>query len=222
MTGVLRGAPPGWLILTPGSQVRRKPDHPVNGLKAKLPPGMTSGRYGVTAGAAFWAPALLCVILAGCAGTGANLLGGGFVAPYQPANALLPAGFSERSLGEARYEVMAAGTESTPPARVEKIAVARAAELGAENKFKYFKVLSATHDVTCSKKQETYKGSVAASQRPTVVLDVIYAKTLPPGELGYRACAATFQALKAELDGETFSAEILSEAAASIKARCRT
>ena len=78
--------------------------------------------------------------------------------------------------------MQASGTEATPKDRVENIARARAAQIGVNEKLKFFKVTSVQHSITCNRRQDGYKTtSTPASARPSVVLDVVYAKdTIDP------------------------------------------
>jgi hypothetical protein len=100
------------------------------------------------------------------------------VSSYKSANAFDTTGHSERELGADHYLVRATGSAATPPDRVEKIAIARAAELGAELKFKAFRASPGLHTVSCTPaKPKTHKTeAVAAASRPVVEIDVVYIK----------------------------------------------
>ena len=52
-----------------------------------------------------------------------------------------PVGYSQTRI-DTHFQVQASGTDATPTARVEKVARARAAEIGVEQKLKFFKVAS--------------------------------------------------------------------------------
>src|SRR5512134_3861026 len=91
------------------------------------------------------------LLLAGCAG-GLSMTGA--TTSYSASNAMMPVGYSELPIDPTHYEVKAAGTEQTPKERVEKIALARAAEIGVEQKLKFFKVAGVTHGASCSKKKQ--------------------------------------------------------------------
>ena len=113
----------------------------------------------------------------------------------------------------------ATGTEATPRQRVEKIARARAAQIGVEEKLKYFKVASVQHAVKCSKRQAGYKSQDALpASRPTVVLDVVYAKDW--ADPSFADAAAAFDTLSNELAGEVVDAEAKTLAAQEIRAGC--
>ncbi len=141
-------------------------------------------------------------------------------APYQRSNAFAPSGYEERMVDETHFEVAARGTEATSPARVEKIALARAAEIGVEQRFDYFKVLNASHGIECRKKREVYRGNVPASRAPTVVMNVIYAKSPPPGDDGFKSAKDTFASLGAELSREVLDAQAAAANVADLKAKC--
>lgn len=156
------------------------------------------------------------LLLSGCAG--GLSMGGGASTSYSAANAIYPVGYSEKAIDETHYEVKASGTDSTPKERVEKIALARAAEIGVEQRLPYFKVVNVTHGAACSKKQSTYKaGDSQATYHPTVVLDVYYSKQPQPD---HRPSADTFAQTKAELDADATPPEVNAAAAAQIRAQC--
>ena len=99
------------------------------------------------------------------------------VAEFTAASVFSPAGYTQTKIDDTHYQVQASGTEATPKERVEKIARARAAEIGVYEKMKFFKVTSVQHSITCNRRQEGYKTtSTPASARPSVVIDVVYAK----------------------------------------------
>ena len=99
------------------------------------------------------------------------------VADFTAASVFSPVGYNQTKIDDTHYQVQASGTEATPKDRVEKIARARAAQIGVDEKLKFFKVTSVQHSITCNRRQEGYKTtSTPASARPSVVLDVVYAK----------------------------------------------
>jgi hypothetical protein len=163
----------------------------------------------------FAAAALL--LLAGCAG-GMPALGGATTA-YSASNAILPIGYSETTIDATHYEVKASGSEQTSRERIEKIALARAAEIGVEQRLPYFKVAAVTHGAACSKKTRggPKVGDSPATSHPTVVLDVYYSKTPLPD---HRSSADTFAQVKAELDADVSPPEAQAAAAAQIRAEC--
>ena len=141
------------------------------------------------------------------------------IASYGESNAFAPAGYSQTKVDDTHYQVRATGTEATPRQRVEKIARARAAQIGVEEKLKYFKVASVQHAVKCSKRQAGYKSQDALpASRPTVVLDVVYAKDW--ADPSFTDAAAAFDALSSEIAGEIVGAEAKTLAAQEIRASC--
>jgi hypothetical protein len=160
--------------------------------------------------------ALLAPAVAGCSGAG---LGVNSVASYAPANAIVPVGYFQKPTGEQQFQVGASGTEATPTERIEKIATARAAEIGVDQKLPYFKVANVTRGMSCTRKMTNAKyGDMPATHHPTVILDVVYAKS--PVDANYRASAATFSQLKAELESEVVAPETAAQVAASSRAQC--
>lgn len=160
---------------------------------------------------------LLPVAAGGCSGS----LGlAGDIAAYAPANAILPVGYSQMPIDEQHYQVSAAGTESTPGERVEKIAMARAAEIGVAQRLHYFKVTNVSRGIKCTKKKQGSAKVVElpASYRPTVTLDVVYAKT--PLDADFRSSADTFAQLKSEIDSEVVAPEAAAAASQSSRAQC--
>ena len=75
-----------------------------------------------------------------------------------------PSGYSETKVSDTQYQVQAAGTEATPKARIEKIARARAAQIGVEEKMKFYKVASVQYGVACQKAHEFYKGGTTSRE----------------------------------------------------------
>jgi len=141
------------------------------------------------------------------------------VATYGPSNILSPTGYSQTQVDETHFKVTGTGTESTPKERVEKIARARAAQLGVDQKFKYFKVAGVQHGFACSSRQEGYKsGDVPATSRPTVVLDVVYSKE--PADPTFTGSAEAYEALTAELANEVVGPEAKAMAIQATRAGC--
>jgi hypothetical protein len=141
------------------------------------------------------------------------------IASYGESNAFAPAGYSQTKIDDTHYQVRATGTESTPRQRVEKIARARAAQIGVEEKLRYFKVASVQHAVKCSKRQAGYKSQdTQPSNRPTVVLDVVYAKDW--ADPSFAETAPAFDTLSNELTSEVLDTEAKALAAQEIRAGC--
>jgi len=141
------------------------------------------------------------------------------VAGYQAANMFLTTGYNETQIAADHYEVRANGTDQTSKERVERIALARAAEIGVENKLAYFKVNDTRHGAVCKAKQTGYKSADAGAVRyPTVILDVSYAQA--PADANWQEAKSSFDRIKGELAAETPDAALKAAAAADIKDRC--
>lgn len=159
---------------------------------------------------------LFAMTFAGCSSGG---LPGVYVANYQAANAIMPIGHSYTLVGERHYKVSAAGTAQTPRERVEKIATARAAEIGVEQKLPYFKIANASHGVSCREKKKNAKvGDLPAAAYPTVTLDVLYSKTAD--DASFQRAADAFTQLKGELDAEVVTPETAAATASATNAQC--
>ena len=123
------------------------------------------------------------------------------VASYDSSSIFSPSGYTQTRIDDTHFKVGAIGTEATPKARIEKIARARAAEIGVEEKLKYFKVTRVEYGVSCGKAHAGYKsGTTPASSRPTVTLDVVYAKEA--ADPAFVSSAEAFEALKADIANE--------------------
>ncbi len=158
---------------------------------------------------------------------GAAALGGcsavsGFSSPiatYGPSNVLSPAGYAQTKIDDTHFKVTATGTEATPKERVEKIARARAAQLGVDQKLAYFKVASVQHGVSCTKRQSGYKSEdTAPSSRPTVVLDVLYAKDA--ADPTFASSKEAFETLSNELANEVVPPEAKAVAIQETRTSC--
>jgi hypothetical protein len=141
------------------------------------------------------------------------------VAEFTAASVFSPAGYTQTKIDDTHYQVQASGTEATPKERVEKIARARAAEIGVDEKMKFFKVTSVQHSITCGKRQEGYKTtSSPSSARPSVLLDVVYAKeTTDPT---YQSATDTLTTLKTDLAAEQVAPEVRAVAIQETRESC--
>jgi hypothetical protein len=141
------------------------------------------------------------------------------VASFGASNMMSPSGFSETKVSDTQYQVQAAGTEATPKARIEKIARARAAQIGVEEKMKFYKVANVQYGIACSKSHEFYKGgSVPSGSRQTVMLDVVYAKE--PTDATFISTSDSYNALSGELSNEVIPPEAKAAAQQEARAGC--
>lgn len=141
------------------------------------------------------------------------------VASFGASNVMSPSGYSETKVSDTQYQVQAAGTEATPKARIEKIARARAAQIGIEQKMKFYKVANVQYGVACSKSHDFYKGGqTQAGSRQTVMLDVVYAKE--PTDPTFVSTSDSYNALSGELSSEVIPQEAKAAAEQESRAGC--
>ncbi len=164
---------------------------------------------------------LAAILSAGCSADLAQTGAPGAIAGYHSASAFSPVGHSLSGLPDGRVRVRAAATPGTPPARVEKIAMARAAEYGIEQSKKAFTASAPSHSVSCGKSSYIQKGE-KVPMRPTdlrvVEIDVSY--DTAPGTPGARLTKETAEALKAELAAEAVPSDAEAANAADIARQC--
>ena len=160
---------------------------------------------------------LAAMQLSGCS---PSTLASASIASYTQSNAVIAAGYSEKQLDATHYEVRANGTEATPREHVQRIAMARAAEIGITERLPYFKVVNVTHGYVCTPKRAFQKGSVEASRYPPVSLDVVYARKASGPD--FLKASDTFPQLKAEIDGAAVAPEATTAALEEIRAQCGT
>ena len=146
----------------------------------------------------------LAATLGACAGADIST---GSIAPYEAANSFYPYGYQDTAVAENQHRVTASGSGWASKARLEKIALTRAAEIGFDKKKPFFKVGTVTHGVVCSKKTAaTHKGRESPeSNRPTVTLDVTYSDTA--SDPGFRDTKASLAEYKTAMEADTGSAE---------------
>lgn len=144
----------------------------------------------------------LALALTACAGDSGGL---GVLSPpvvYQASNAVAPNGYSESLLGGPdRYRVRATGHVESSREHLEKIAVARAAEIGRDQRFKYFRVDAVTEDIVCGRKLAATQKTTDMVLKPRRVVDVdiTYTNTVPPqGDPAWRNPKESFDALLAD------------------------
>lgn len=180
---------------------------PARGHTIHRRPRANAARVGVAVG--------ICVLLAGCGGISELSAP---VASYGSASVFSPAGYGQSKVDDTHYNVTATGTEATPKARVEKIARARAAQIGVEEKLKFFKVTSVQHGFACVAREPGYKSeSTPAASRPTVTLAVEYAKE--PAD-GFVSSKETYDSLTAEIAGDVVGPEQKAAATQETRAGC--
>jgi cytochrome c551/c552 len=97
---------------------------------------------------------------------------------YQASNAIAPNGFSESDLGPNRTRVRATGNLENSRAELEKLAMARAAEIGAGQHLKYVHVDAVAENIACGGKKTVGPSlnQVNIRHKRTVDVDVTFAK----------------------------------------------
>ena len=149
-------------------------------------------------------PPIVVLLLAGCSAGNDSIgavgsLGAPAIVPYQHSNAIAPAGFKESQLGPEHYRIEVTGKADASLARLEKIAATRAAEIGRDNRLRYFKLDNLQHTTRCTPARSTYRGGGHGELNYRVLTaDVTYARTAP--DATYRESRSAFDQLRAELD----------------------
>ncbi len=162
------------------------------------------------------------LIMAGCS-TGIGGIGATGALPYQPSNAIVSAGYSETIIGPDRYRIEVKGPVTTPRERMEKIAATRAAEIGSENKLKFFKIETMAHNTLC--KSYVSGGQPGSGAGPTkktqqvavLTADVSYAAA--PVDASYVDSKSAFDQYRAALDAPS-DAPALADPAPAPAATC--
>lgn len=163
----------------------------------------------------------IAMSIAGCGSDFGGGLQPNAVTSYEAANAFSPTGHHVADLGGGRFRVTATGSAATPKARVEKIAMARAAEFGIEQKSKFFQAGPAQISIRCGKREYIEKGNkkyLPARGYTVAEVDVVYADA--PADPNYRPVKETSSALLAELQAEAVAEEAKQAATAEVAAQC--
>lgn len=169
------------------------------------------------------AAALIVCAIAGCGTDLGSALQPNSVTAYGAASAFSPTGHHVADLGGGRYRITATGSAATPKARVEKIAMARAAEFGTENGGRYFQAAAPQFSIRCGKRDYIEKGEkkkLPARGYTVVQVDVAYSNA--PADPSYRAAKDVSDALKAELQAEAVAEDAKQAALAEVTAQCGT
>lgn len=181
----------------------------------------SAGRSAARSAVGIVAGGLLAFATAGCGSD----LGAGLqptaVTPYAASNALSPTGHHVTDLGDGRYRITATGSAATPKARVEKIALARAAEFGVERSSKFFQAATPQFSIRCGKREYLEKGEkrkLPARGFAVVEVDVTYANSA--ADPSYRATKDVSEALQAEIQAESVAEEARQSALAEVTAQC--
>lgn len=133
-------------------------------------------------------------------GSGLSLANAPNITGYVQASALSRTGYKVSGLDGGGVRVTATGSAATPRARVEKIAMARAAEYGLQQKYRYFQATPAEVTIQCGARYFMRKGERVeqpAAGYTVAVVDVTYAKTA--ADPAFLPTKDTAKQLKAEL-----------------------
>lgn len=163
----------------------------------------------------------IAVWLSACAANLSELGSTPAVAGYQPASLFSPAGYSISNNADGSLHVTAAGPPGTPADRLEKIALARAAEYGNEQHIKTFKATPAQVSITCGKTKVSIKGQ-QTDIKPTdyriVAIDVAYGTDALDPQV--RKSRETADVLRAQLASETVTPNVQLASAQEVAQRC--
>ena len=158
--------------------------------------------------------------LGGCGATLGDLTTAS-VTNFQAANMFAPAGYTISNNSDGSTHVTAAGSPGTPSARLEKIALAAAADYGAAQHQKTFTATPAQTTFKCGKTKMSEKGQ-QVTIKPTdlriVAIDVTYGRDgIAPAARNSRETA---DVLKAELASETVPPDVQAAATQEVSQQC--
>lgn len=163
--------------------------------------------------------------LQGCASSGGGLpLSSGSVpgvTSFQEANAIAPQGYQLSGDGGDTLRVTATGSASTPNERLVKIALAAAAQHGAQQFKKTFRPGEPAYSAKCGKTSVIERGTTRAippTDYRVVTIDVTFGKSsTDPAD---RPTKETAAALLAELQAETVPLETQAALVAQLAQTC--
>lgn len=166
-------------------------------------------------------PVLAALGVVGCASDLNSTIQLNSVSGYQTASAFSPIGHSMSALDDNRYRVTVVGSDSTPNERLEKIAHARAAEWGAEEKKKFFQAAPANFTVRCGKGSYVRKGETVTAKKVdyrVAEVDVVYATSAV--DPSYRPSKDTSAILQGQLQTDVVPPDVQASLAQEVKAQC--
>jgi hypothetical protein len=162
--------------------------------------------------------------LQGCASSGGSLLSAGSlpgVTSFQEANAVAPQGYQLSGDGGEVLRVTATGSASTPNERLVKIALAAAAQHGAQQYKKTFRAGEPSYTVRCGKSSVVERGAkrnIPPNDYRVVTVDVTFGKSsTDPAD---RPTKETAAALLAELQAESIPQETQAALVAQLAQAC--
>ncbi len=182
---------------------------------------MKARRIGYSARVTAFVCAAAVLGFAGC-GTGLDTtFQANTVTGYEAASAFSPTGHSVAALPDGRFRITATGSPATPKSRVEKIALARAAEFGGEQHKKFFQTSAPQISIRCGKREYLEKGEkkkLRATGYSVVEIDVVYADSA--ADPSFRPVRQAVDTLKAELQAEVVADDARNQAASEVSAQC--
>lgn len=180
-------------------------------------PSFAAGAVPRASGRAALAIAIAGAALAGCISAG-SVAALNSIAQYRPVSSLSYDGYVENRLDDSHYEVTAQGSVTTSLERLRSITLARAGEIGVEQKRAYFRIESEKQGFGClAKGPPGYK--TVMTGRPVVVITVAYANT-PMSPRDFES-AETFRTNKAAIDAEDATSAAKQAAVEAVWAGCK-
>ena len=165
---------------------------------------------------------LAAASLAGCGATVGNIANSGDITGYEAASYFSPVGYSVAQTSDGHFRITTVATVATPKDRVEKIAIARAAEYGQEAQKKFFQSAPARVSIRCGRTDKIEKGqkiAVAPHDYAVAEVDVVYADTAV--DPSYRATKDTADTLKAELQSQVVASDPQAGFASEASTQCK-
>jgi hypothetical protein len=164
--------------------------------------------------------------LHGCASGGQplSLAGSGLpsVTGYTESNGFVPKGYAVSSIGENALRVTVTGSATTPNERLLKIALARAAEVGAERHSQTFRSAEPAYSVRCGKTSVSERGTtrtLSPTDYRIVAVDVTFSKS-SSADPADRPVKQTAAALLAEIQAEQIPQETQAALVAQLAQAC--
>ncbi|WP_045836482.1 hypothetical protein [Hyphomicrobium sp. 99] len=158
--------------------------------------------------------------LGGCGATLGDLTTAS-VTSYQAANLFAPAGYSISANSDGSVHVTAAGSPGTPSDRLEKIALAAAADYGLQQHQKTFTSTPPQTTFKCGKTKIAEKGqqvTIKPTDLRVVAIDVTYGRDgIAPAARNTRETA---DALKAQISSETVPPDVQAAATQEVSQQC--
>jgi hypothetical protein len=144
------------------------------------------------------------------------------VTGYTEGNAVMPQGYQVSGGGDNTVRVTATGSATTPNERLLKIALARAAQYGAEQNSKTLRAGEPAYSVRCGKTSVSERGAtrrLSPTDYRVVTVDVAFGKS-SSADSADRPVKQTAAALLAEIEAEQIPQETQAALAAQLAQAC--